>query len=80
MKTLMACIGIMFIVIVTGNIIISLVNNDHDNSDPPHGRSGMNIYTDHLTGCQYLEVPFSGVTPRLGTDGKQICLTTNKQQ
>lgn len=25
-----------------------------DDTDPPDGRSGLVIYTDHLTGCQYL--------------------------
>lgn len=27
---------------------------ERDNSDPVEGRSGLNIYTDNLTGCQYL--------------------------
>ena len=45
-----------------------------DDSDPPGGRSGMLIFTDHLTGCQYLSRPFySSLTPRLGADGKQVC-------
>ncbi len=45
----------------------------YDDTDPPNGRSGMALHTDHLTGCQYLGKPFGGITPRLGPDGKQIC-------
>lgn len=35
-------------------------------------RSGMNVMTDHETGCQYLST-LAGITPRLGRDGMQIC-------
>lgn len=45
-----------------------------DNSDPPGGRSGMRIYTDNLTGCQYLARPSGSLTPRLLRDGKQVCV------
>lgn len=43
-----------------------------DNSDSQYERSGMNIHTDALTGCQYLSRG-SSITPRMGADGKQIC-------
>ncbi len=43
-----------------------------DNSDSETGRSGMNIHTDALSGCQYLSRA-STLTPRMGADGKQIC-------
>ena len=45
----------------------------YDDTDPPNGRSGMALYTDHLTGCQYVGKPFGGITPRLRADGKQLC-------
>lgn len=35
-------------------------------------RSGVKPRTDALTGCQYLETDGGGITPRLGTDGKQV--------
>lgn len=35
-------------------------------------RSGMRLYTDHGTGCQYLGGLFS-LTPRLSSNGKQVC-------
>ena len=37
-------------------------------------RSQMQLHTDDLTGCQYLSVRGGGITPRLGRDGKIICL------
>ena len=44
-----------------------------DNSDGPGWsvgtRSGMNIRTDNLSGCQYLEGKRGGLTPRLHSDG-----------
>lgn len=45
-----------------------------DDSDASNGdRSNMTPRTDHLSGCQYLTYGFSGITPRMGADGKQIC-------
>jgi hypothetical protein len=45
-----------------------------DDSDPANGRSGLAIYTDNLTGCQYLQAGGDrALTPRMGADGKQIC-------
>lgn len=42
-----------------------------DDTDPPDGRSGMLLLTDHKTGCQYL---YRGsLTPRMDEHGKQIC-------
>lgn len=42
-----------------------------DDTDPPDGRSGMNLHTDAMTGCQYLSR--GSLTPRLDADGKHIC-------
>ncbi len=42
-----------------------------DSTDPPRGRSGMEIKIDALTGCQYLS--YSGLTPRLDANGNQMC-------
>jgi len=43
---------------------------DHDG--PRDGASGMRIFTDAKTGCQYLRVGDS-ITPRLDRNGHQIC-------
>lgn len=57
-------------------VIVSAVNlvAPYDDSDPPGGRSNLMIYTDHLTGCQYLSAGLhNALFPRLDTNGKQIC-------
>jgi len=47
---------------------------ERDDSDPPvGGRSGLRVYHDKLTGCEYLGAAFGGITPRLDAKGKQIC-------
>ena len=46
----------------------------HDNTDPPGGRSGLGLYIDALTGCEYLSAGlFGGITPRLDRSGKHVC-------
>lgn len=46
----------------------------HDDTDPPNGMSGMNLFTDHGTGCQYLGYGSGAngkaLTPRIAADGK----------
>ena len=50
----------------------------YDDTDHPSGeRSNMALRTDHGTGCQYLETLWGGITPRLNSDGKQICEETD---
>jgi hypothetical protein len=52
---------------------------ERDNSDGPKERSGLTIYTDALTGCQYLGVAVrGGLTPRMYLNGEQICLVNKK--
>lgn len=48
---------------------------DTTDNEAEGDRSGMILYTDHLTGCQYLRGGLlgGGITPRLGGDGNQIC-------
>ena len=48
-------------------------------------RSGLTIYTDYYTGCQYLATQYGGLTPRrrpsgTGLTGKHICLVRNSYQ
>lgn len=38
------------------------------------GRSGLRLHVDALTGCHYLSTMFGGPTPRLDSEGKQICI------
>jgi hypothetical protein len=53
--------------------MLEMFTSSTDNSDTSRwNRSGMGVHIDALTGCQYLTS--NGITPRLGADGKQICL------
>lgn len=36
-------------------------------------RSGMRLFVDHGTGCQYLGTMLGSLTPRMGADGRQVC-------
>lgn len=42
-----------------------------DDSDGPNHNSHMEVFTDYLTGCQYL-YRYS-LTPRMDANGKQVC-------
>lgn len=70
---------IAFWILATAALIFFLWANgsmDYDDTDPPGGRSGLVLLTDHGTGCQYLKAPgyWNGaLSPRLGADGKPIC-------
>ena len=45
-----------------------------DTDDAANGeRSGVALVTDYGTGCQYLQSTQGHLTPRLNSDGKQIC-------
>ena len=46
-----------------------------DDSDGPHENSHMDVFTDYLTGCQYL-YRYS-LTPRMDASGKQVCKKVN---
>ncbi|RZJ26197.1 MAG: hypothetical protein EOO54_03780 [Haliea sp.] len=39
---------------VSGGLAFVARNTPHDDTDPPGERSGLRLYTDHRTGCQYL--------------------------
>lgn len=40
---------------------------------PTTDRSSLKLHTDAMTGCQYLSTSGGGITPRLDSQGKQIC-------
>lgn len=56
----------------------TLIACGSDDSDPSVGKSGLIIFTDDLTGCQYLARPSHNrapepLTPRMRPDGHQVC-------
>jgi hypothetical protein len=40
-----------------------------DDTDPPHGISGLDLHQDNATGCQYISHGQS-LSPRIAADGK----------
>lgn len=69
-------LGMAVVAVALGFVLMGMIlpRTPHDNSDPPNGRSGLSIYTDNLTGCQYLRVGIlSALTPRLDSEGKPVC-------
>ena len=52
---------------------LNYIRGNPDDTDGSNGRSGLTLYTDALTGCQYLRAGiFSGITPRMKGTGKQL--------
>lgn len=71
--------GIFWIVVSFGLIAWGYFQ-PYDSTDTPPNRSGVVPLTDGLTGCQYLRTPWpSSITPRMGRDGKQICVDATPQ-
>lgn len=57
---------------------VTFTRPPRDDTDAPGKRSGLNLYTDNKTGCQYLSAPFGrALTPRLDANGQQICGADN---
>lgn len=69
---LIAALGVITMLAACGERAPGTSDLSHDDSDPTGGSSGMMVYTDNLTGCQYLG--HDSLTPRMGNDGKQICI------
>ena len=65
----MLCCGLLFV------LSAMLPYEPRDDSDGPHENSHMEVFTDYLTGCQYL-YRYS-LTPRMDANGKQICKKGN---
>ena len=67
--------SVIGVVTLVAGIIFALwpAQYARDDTDPPEDRSGMALYTDAKTGCQYLGSSRGGITLRLDRDGKHIC-------
>lgn len=72
-RTLITCL--MFFIGV--QLSACAKNEGYDDSDKigkvEVTRSGLVIYTDHLTGCQYLSAGGHSITPRMDENHNQIC-------
>lgn len=65
--------------IIIGSVLLTFVlailanQTPFDDSDRPPNRSGLSVRIDARTGCHYLGNGSQGITPRLASDGRQIC-------
>ena len=67
-------IGGIFIIAYVIVVLIGLSPIGRDDSDPGSwgSRSELNIRTDSLTGCQYLEARNGGLAKRLDSEGNHL--------
>ena len=70
--------GIGLVLVFTGMLTAALIPSKprpyDDTDDQASGtRAGLTLYTDHLTGCQYIGLGNRAITPRLDTQGHPIC-------
>lgn len=65
--------------VIVGALLIGFIYNyssmGRDTTDGD-SRSGLGLYVDELTRCQYLSAGGKGITPRLDADGQHICYST----
>lgn len=74
LKTIIGKAFTIVLVWLVFSTLIALAFNPVDNSDVDRwNRSEMRIHTDALTGCQYLSTRQGSITPRLHSDGVQVC-------
>ena len=63
----------VIIIIAIVFVIYKITTLPYDDTDFGDERSGLSLFTDNLTGCQYLKAGlFGGITPRLYSDGSQV--------
>jgi hypothetical protein len=67
-------IGVFSVVWLVAYSVIDLATPYDDTDDIENGkRSGMRLFTDNLTGCQYLQAGlFGGMSPRYDREGNHI--------
>lgn len=69
----LAIIMIIFVILFVSTWPHVAPTMRNDDTDPPKGVSGMDLYQDNRTGCQYLSLPGTSLIPRMDRDGKQVC-------
>ena len=70
-RATLSTVGLIFLLVA---LAVDWLTPYDDTDDVANGeRSGMILYTDNLTGCQYLKAGlFGGMTPRLDREGQQV--------
>lgn len=75
LKVLAGGIGALTLLgaIVFGVVSLVVTASPTDDSDASRtARSGLNVHTDNLTGCQYLSYMNGGLTPRWDANGGHV--------
>lgn len=67
-----AACAIALSLIFVGCITVLGWTGARNTTDPENGRSGLAVFTDALTGCQYVSAG-GGLFPRLGREGRPMC-------
>lgn len=64
----------LLVVAFVGLSIFASMHISYDDTDSFPNRSGLVLYRDAKTGCEYLARPFlGGLHPRMDGTGKQVC-------
>lgn len=66
------CSAVAILIVSAASWLMFKAGLTADDTDG-ESRSGLVLYTDAATGCQYLSASGSGSTPRMDKDGYQIC-------
>ena len=66
-------LAFIYLILLFIQHLFNMFTIDHDDTDPIDGSSGLKVFIDNRTNCQYISADNSGITPRLNADGKQIC-------
>jgi len=68
---------VVLVLVVFYLVVNYFVPYDSTDNKSDNDRSGMKLYTDHLTKCQYLAAGnffgANGITPRLDANGNHLC-------
>lgn len=67
-KDLFRLLGLVFLL----TLVLDFFKVGWDSTDG-ESRSGLDLHTDNLTGCQYLSSPRGGLVPRVDKVGTHIC-------
>lgn len=75
----LACYAVAVVSIVTAAVLLGGCEMRVEQQDQVSDVSMMEVYADHQTGCQYLRPRgYSGLTPRLDSDGRPMCGKASK--
>lgn len=70
-------VRVIFFAVGVALYLLAVSCRPRDATDSPEERSGLVLYIDHGTGCQYVKGGLlGGTTPRLDNSGRPMCGST----